>query len=122
MNGAANVALQGALRLAEGGFYVFPCRRDSKAPCTPRGFHDAEQDPAAVERLFRRFRGELVGIPTGAINGFDALDIDPRHGGHLWAEARLGDIPLTRVHGTRSGGRHYLFQADARVRNADAGR
>jgi hypothetical protein len=86
----------------------FPCRRSDKAPLTKRGFYDAR---VAVDD-----RGwPLVGVPGGAASGIDFLDIDPRHGGHLWlAKQRM---PVTRVHRTRGGGWHYLFRyAGVRLR------
>lgn len=53
-----------------------------------------------------------VGIRTGPISGFWALDVDPKSGGNesLTAlEREHGELPRTRVHWTGSGGRHLLF-------------
>jgi hypothetical protein len=79
----------------------FPCRWSDKAPLTSHGFYDAVVDADHSS-------WPLVGVRTGEASGFDALDVDPRHGGHLW----LGQhqIPPTRVHHTRGGGYHYLFR------------
>jgi hypothetical protein len=87
------------------GLYAFPCRID-KRPAIARGFYSASADPAIIE-LWRK-RHLLMGAPTGAINGFDVLDIDPRHGGAAWLA--LQNLPETRIHATRSGGLHYFFK------------
>ena len=92
---------------------VFPCGSD-KRPLTPHGFKDASSDPNLIRHWWRRWPLALIGAPTGI--KFVALDLDLQHvEAQQWrAEAKL---PLTRTHATRSGGRHLLFQPDARVRN-----
>jgi hypothetical protein len=88
----------------------FPCRRSDKAPLTGHSFYDA------VVNTDHSF-WPLVGVPTGAVSGFDVLDIDPRHGGDLWLEQHRDRIPATRVHHTRGGGQHFLFRyAGVRLR------
>jgi len=81
----------------------FPCRASDKAPLTKHGFYDAALD---VDHS----SWPLVGVPTGAVSGFDVLDIDPRNGGHFWLAQHIDRIPATRVHHTRGGGHHYLFR------------
>jgi hypothetical protein len=112
-------ALTAALALAEQGFATFPCRAN-KHPATPHGFKDASSDPADLRHLWRAFPGPLLGLPTGAENGFDALDIDPRHGGDEWLDANRNTLPPTRTHRTRSGGTHFLFQHHPVVRNSES--
>lgn len=112
-------ALHGAIGLTEYGFAAFPCRPDKK-PATPHGFKDATADRAALESLWRRHPGVLIGLPTGAENGFDALDIDPRHGGDAWHDAHRSRLPATRMHRTRSGGWHILFLHHPSVRNTES--
>lgn len=90
---------------------IFPCRPD-KSPFTKHGFKDASTDPARIAYWWRRFPGALAGVPTGALNGFDVLDIDTKNRGEAWLsefEATHG-FPLTRCHQTRSGGMHFLFR------------
>jgi hypothetical protein len=110
-------ALPDALALARRGFSVFPCRVD-KVPACPHGHLDATSDPAAVRALWRRWLGHLVGIPTGTVNRFDALDVDPRHGGDVWHAAHRDRLPPTRIHQTRSGGLHLLFLHADGLRNS----
>ena len=57
-------------------------------------------------------------MPTGAASGFDALDVDPRHGGDAWLAENRGWLPVTRTHKTRSGGLHFLFAHAPGVRNS----
>lgn len=113
-----------ALDLAATGIPVFPCGAN-KRPCTSkeeggRGFHDASLDAGEIRRLFSHRGARLIGVPTGDVCGFDALDIDPRHGGDAWEADNLHRLPETRIHRTRGGGRHYLFHHAPNMRN-DAG-
>ena len=57
-------------------------------------------------------------LPTGAVSGIDVLDIDPRNGGEDWLKEAINSIPITRIHHTRSGGKHFLFRHADGVRNS----
>jgi hypothetical protein len=102
------VALEAALAL---GLPCFPCRGD-KAPATPHGFYDATADPAALPALWRRYPGELVGVPTGEASGLSILDIDnAKHPeAQAWFATHRARLPVTRMHQTRSGGLHLVLQ------------
>ena len=109
-----------ALRLGAQGYRVFPCRSD-KRPACPQGFYDAVNSAGAIEDLWRRYPGGLIGVPTGVL--FDALDIDAKHEAarSWWHEhqrhmRREHELPRTRVHRTRSGGLHLLFQQHSALR------
>lgn len=108
--------IEKALMLAASGWPVFACNR-RKAPITKRGYLDASTDPATVRAMFSK-GAELIGVPTGPASGFDVLDIDPDKGGLSWEGQHAQSLGNTRIHTTRSGGRHYLFQADGRLRNS----
>jgi hypothetical protein len=86
---------------------VFPCLANKK-PATPHGFKDATVDPAAIAGLFPSYCAPLVGLPTDERSGLDVLDIDLD--GRSWFDRNCGRLPLTRVHETRSGGRHLFFR------------
>jgi hypothetical protein len=103
-----NTLVRTALILAEQGLPCFPCL-DSKSPACPGGFKAATKNLSQIEGLWKKYPGTLIGIPTGNISGFDVLDIDPRHGGDKWLNENLEFITPTRVHETRSGGKHLLF-------------
>src|SRR5262245_55818247 len=98
--------LAAALRLAARGVPVFPCAQD-KAPLTKHGFKDAVVDASTIKSWWRRWREALVGVPSGL--RFVVVDVDLQHASaaHWFAHANL---PTTRVHHTRSGGCHLLFQ------------
>lgn len=112
-------ALALALDLAEMGLACFPCRGDKK-PATPHGFKDATADAAELRHLWGQHPGPLVGLPTGQRNGFDVLDIDPRHGGDEWFAAERDRLPETRQHRTRSAGLHILFRHRHGMRNSES--
>lgn len=108
-----------ALSLAAEGLPVFPCR-ENKAPTCPAGFKEATSDPAGVRDLWARYHGPLIGVPTGIVAGFDALDLDPKHGAAAWWRANRQKIPDTRAHRTRSGGLHVLFRHASGVQNTQS--
>jgi hypothetical protein len=102
-----------ALALAQKGVPVFPCRVSDKAPLTRNGFHDAGIDPQIIRGWWARWPDALIGVPTGM--RFVVIDADLQH-----ASARewlaTADLPETRTHHTRSGGRYFLFQPHPAVR------
>jgi hypothetical protein len=87
---------------------IFPCR--NKKPCLEGGYLAATSEPDKIAALFLRCRNAEIGVPTGKTNGFDVLDVDPRHGGDKFFEENKHRIPLTRTHKTPSGGWHLLFR------------
>lgn len=114
-----------ALEFAGRGIPVFPCAAD-KRPAIPksqggRGFRDAATDPAEVRRMFSHRYAVLVGVPTGERSGLDVLDVDYRNGGAAFERANLHRLPETRIHQTKSGGRHFLFLHAPGVRNSASG-
>jgi hypothetical protein len=108
--------LDAALKLARHGVPVFPCRAD-KVPLVKLGlgFKDTTTDPDLIKEWWTRWPDALVSARTGI--AFVVLDIDC--GKHVEAAQWYGNanLPLTRTHVTRSGGRHLLFQPDERFRN-----
>lgn len=114
MNAAQRAALQAALNLR---YPSFPCRPDKK-PATAHGFKDAALPEAGLATLWTRNPGELIGVPTGEATGVDVLDVDPKNGGRDWYEAHRGRLPPTRIHRTKSGGLHVLFQHLSGLRNS----
>jgi hypothetical protein len=104
-----------ALKLARHGVPVFPCNAD-KVPCLKLGpgFGGATTDPDLIKEWWTRWPDALVSVRTGT--KFVVLDIDcAKHveAAQWYFEANL---PLTRTHITRSGGRHLFFQPNERFR------
>lgn len=99
------------------GLPVFPCLSNKK-PCNTHGFLEAETEPGAIKRLFHSYERNavLIGVPTGERVGFDVLDIDTaRHPEATeWMKTRF--LPAARIHRTESGGWHYLFKHNPRVK------
>lgn len=110
-----------ALGTAALGIPVFAVSRANTPLAGTHGHLDATTDPATIRKMFAKSGAHRVGFPTGPRSGIDILDIDPRHGGHEWEEENAHRIPETRIHQTRSGGRHYLLRHHAGVKNS-AGR
>ncbi len=100
-----------ALKLAKRGVAVFPCGADKK-PLTKHGYKDAVTDPAQIKEWWREHPKALIGVPTG--EKFVVIDCDLQHVDAQQWYARA-NIPLTRKHVTKSGGRHLLFKPNDRV-------
>lgn len=106
------------------GLPCFPCG-SNKTPCWSKndggkGFYDATTEQTEINRLFAHPRARLIGVPTGEVSNIDVLDLDYRHGADMWEKENLHRLPETRIHGTRSGGRHYLFQHAPGIRNTES--
>jgi hypothetical protein len=108
--------LNAAFGLTRKGVPVFPCRDDTKAPLTLNGFKDATINTEIVRAWWTHWPNALVGVPAG--DKFVVLDIDCTK--HTEAAQWYGkaNLPLTRTHITRSGGRHLLFKPNDAVRNS----
>ncbi|MEX0504549.1 AAA family ATPase, partial [Alphaproteobacteria bacterium LSUCC0719] len=103
------ILISQALRLAEEGFPVFPCKSD-KTPACKQGFYDATTDPDKIQQLFSRCDAELIGLPTGKISGLLVIDIDKKNGKNGFEWPSLNELPPTRLVATVNGGCHYYFK------------
>jgi hypothetical protein len=106
MNAAERDALRAAMQVP---YPSFPCN-ELKRPTCPNGFKDAALPEMGLATLWSRHPGVLVGVPTGSGPGFSVLDVDKGKGGGEWWAANKARLPATRMHRTRSGGIHCLFQ------------
>ncbi len=98
--------LDAALRYAELGYAVFPCRANQ--PLTPHGFHDATTDAAKVQAWWTRWPDANVAI---AARGLLVVDIDPQAGAWPHEPERAAELAAAgAVSLTPRGGRHYVFR------------
>jgi hypothetical protein len=86
----------------------FPCLPDKKPAC-PNGFKAATLPMHGLATLWATHPGELVGVPTGPASALAVLDVDIAKGGDVWWGTNRDRLPSTRMHETRSGGLHVLF-------------
>ena len=121
----APTLLDMALELAACGLPVFPCGTN-KRPLIKGGkeFSNASTDPNRIREMWEQAgpAAKLIGVPTGRASGFDVLDVDPRHNGDAWETENSDRLGETRMHGTPSGGRHWLFAHAEGVRNIQDGK
>lgn len=102
-----------ALKYAERGWKVFPCRSD-KSPKTVNGFHDATTDYATIRNWWTVDSDALIGVAVP--DEHVIIDVDPRNGGdEYWAAfAALHDWPgCYKSARTGSGGLHLWFRLPA---------
>lgn len=97
------------------------CACSNGGQCKSPGKHPLHNSWQSRERMTKPDAYELfalsthpvnIGLRTGVVSGFWALDIDPKSGGTeslLSLEAQYGKLPRTRIHRTGSNGLHYLF-------------
>jgi hypothetical protein len=112
-----------ALKLANRGLHIFPCRPRDKRPATARGFLDATTDARIIERWWQQEPRCNVAVATGAASGIMVLDVDD-----LDAEAELrkletahGALPPT-VESITARGRHLFFKWPGRDIRSSAGK
>lgn len=109
---------------------VFPLKPHDKKPLFPaahepgskchgecgqvgHGFHDATKDVFTIAEWWSKYPDAGVGIATGDVSDFFALDIDPIHNGEETYRKHVetyGELPKTITALTGSGGHHYLFK------------
>ena len=112
-----------AVRLAQGGFHVFPIRVNGRLPAIKDYPNKATTDP---ERIRSWFNGKPhnVGISTSHFATDEALivaDVDVKHGKRgdlslLQLEMDGFDLPPTLTVSTPSGGRHLFYRTSKALR------
>lgn len=110
-----NDLIRKAMEWGERGIPVFPCAAD-KSPLTKNGFYDAETDPQKIKALFE-FYGDAAQMIGGKMgDGLFAVDVDLYKGEapKAWLKAKIdsGELPETRIHETKSGGLHFLYEGE----------
>ncbi|WP_170177032.1 bifunctional DNA primase/polymerase [Myceligenerans xiligouense] len=72
--------LESARLLVRAGVPIFPCAPGTKRPRIRGGFRSASADLAVVEGWWRRWPDANVAMPTGAVSGWDVVDVDLHDG------------------------------------------
>lgn len=105
--------LDAALRYADIGWPVFPCKPDKK-PATEHGYKDATTDHAKIVAWWRRMPDAPIGVATGEAHlCVIDLDFDPANGKD--GPTTFAQLASTEPHGcgliasTPRGGRHYFY-------------
>ncbi|PGR23026.1 DNA primase [Priestia megaterium] len=96
------------------------CGSMGKHPRIKNGFKAATTDLTIIKRWWKQWPNSNIGIPTGQLSGFIAIDIDPRHGGNESLDeliSRNGKLPNTVEAITGGGGKHILFKYQGQVSN-----
>ena len=120
--------IESALEYARRGFKVFPlhtpdasgrcschkadCDSIGKHPRTMSGLTDATDDEAQIRRWWDMWPDANIGIRTGEVSGFVAVDVDPAHGGTASLKQLLedyGSLEEKYFAKTGGGGWHILF-------------
>jgi hypothetical protein len=88
------------------------CTSPGKHPLTVRGVKDATKDIGVIAGWWKRWPWANVGVATGAVSGFWALDIDGSQGAESLhdLEREQGRLPASIEQLTGAGGRHVLFK------------
>lgn len=95
------------------GLAVFPLTPFDKVPLKgSNGFKDATRDQATIRAWWAAHPDANIGLPTGPVNGFFVVDIDPKkQGSDEWALlVAVHGEPVTRRVRTPSGGQHLYFR------------
>lgn len=76
------------------------------------GYKIATQDPDEVKRLFSHARATEIAVPMGERSGLICIDVDTYKNPALtkWIQDNNLSGLKTRVHETRSQGRHFIFK------------
>ena len=107
-----------ALKYAEDGFFVFPCRPGDKQPLgslVPNGCLDATTDADMIRGWWTKCPNANIGIATGAKSGLAVVDLDGQEG--IASGRRLG---LSSSVTALTGNGNQLFFADpgGKLRNS----
>lgn len=91
------------------------CRTPGKHPLSRHGVGDATTDQQKIKKWWKN-RPANIGIATGQISGFIAVDIDPRNGGDTTFE-KFFNLPFSDIEtaadviaNTGGGGYHLLYR------------
>jgi hypothetical protein len=101
--------IRAALKLAERGLAVFPCRPRDKRPATAHGLKDATTDIVTIQAWWSDDRDYNIGIACGPVSNIFVVDIDDAEAELGRLEAQHGELPPT-VEVITARGRHLYFR------------
>jgi P4 family phage/plasmid primase-like protien len=109
-----------ALRYAQLGLPVFPCKRKTKSPLVKKGFKAATLNEEQIKDWWAQWPNAMIGVPTGPSSGIDVIDIDvkPQEFIDGFAFLRQWESMSPLIVRTPSGGAHIWFKSDGKVRNS----
>jgi bifunctional DNA primase/polymerase-like protein/AAA domain-containing protein/primase-like protein len=120
--------VESALNYAGQEWPVFPCNPLDKRPLTTNGFKDATTDEKQIRSWWKRWPNAMIGVPMGSPSEVFCVDLDIKEnlsGIEQWsmllASNNVPD-PVTRIHNTPSGGKHYLFIWQDDIRSIPLGK
>ena len=91
-----------------------PCwsNKDLRVPKGEGGYKIATRDPERVRKLFSHRRAMEIAVPMGEMSGLMCIDADIYKSEEAaeWVMANWHYLKDTLVHGTRSGGLHFIFE------------
>jgi hypothetical protein len=87
------------------------CPSPGKHPLTKNGLKDATTDSHQIEAWWTRVPEANIGVRTGAVSGFDVVDVDQYKPDGTSVETLCNghQLPETPIAETGRGGLHYLF-------------
>lgn len=108
-----NILLDAALKYADEGWPVLPCRergKNAKAPYLRNGFKGASTDPDQIRRWWKRWPSALIGVAVPA--GVVVLDLDCPDALVDLERLNGGPLPATRTVQTGRGeyARHFYYK------------
>jgi Bifunctional DNA primase/polymerase, N-terminal/Primase C terminal 1 (PriCT-1) len=96
------------------------CKSVGKHPRVKNGLKAATTNINVIMNWWKQWPEANIGIATGELSGFIALDIDPRHGGDeslLKLKKQYSHLPCTVEAVTGGGGYHILFKNPGQIKN-----
>jgi Bifunctional DNA primase/polymerase, N-terminal/AAA domain/Primase C terminal 2 (PriCT-2) len=120
--------IESALNYAEQNWPVFPCNPLDKRPLTPNGFKDATIEEKQIKAWWQRWPNAMIGVPMGSESGVFCVDLDIKEnvsGIDQWnmlLASNQCEEPVTRIHETPSGGKHYIFIWQDDIRSIPLGK
>ncbi len=110
-----NPFLKAALKYAEFGWHVFPCRPGQKIPITKHGVKDATRDANQIRTWWTVWPNANVAVACGAESGVYVVDVDVTKAGDVNGYKSLEEfpsLPYTVTQQTPRGGFHAFYHTD----------